>query len=305
MDPLSDILSLLKPTSYGFRGLDASGDWSLGYAADEGIKCFAINAGACWLAMDQDAEPVRLEAGDFVLLPGGPGFRLCSALDVTPIDAFAFFPTIAAGEVAVVNGGGACSGVGGYFAFEGMHSEMLLSMLPPIVHIADQAEGDGLRMSIERLMRELRAPRPGSALMGEHLTQALLIEALRLHLVNQSARNTGWLFALADRQMNAVLAAMHAEPARKWTLATLARVAGMSRSSFAVRFKDSVGEPAMDYLTRWRMMLAADLLANEAMPISLVAPTVGYESESAFGAAFKRAFGHSPKQYSKGAGRER
>ena len=301
MDPLSDILSLLKPASYGFRGLDASGDWSLAYAADEGIKCFAINAGACWLVMDHDAAPLRLEAGDFVLLPGGPGFRLCSGLDVAPIDAFAFFPTVPAGEVAVLNGGGGCVGVGGYFAFEGMHSEMLLAMLPPVVHIADQSDKDGLRLSIERLMRELRSPRPGSALMGEHLTQALLIEALRLHLVDQSARNAGWLFALADRQMNAVLAAMHADPARKWTLATLARVAGMSRSSFAVRFKDSVGEPAMDYLTRWRMMLAADRLANAGMPIALVAPTVGYESESAFGAAFKRVFGHSPKQYAKGA----
>lgn len=302
MDPLSDILSLLKPTSYGFRGLDASGDWSLAYAANEGIKCFAITSGACWLVMDHDAAPLRLEAGDFVLLPGGPGFRLCSGLDVLPIDAFAFFPSVPAGEVAVLNGGGACIGVGGYFAFEGMHSEMLLALLPPIVHIADAADKDGLRMSIERLMREMRSPRPGSALMGEHLTQALLIETLRLHLVDQSARSAGWLFALADRQMNAVLAAMHAEPARKWTLATLARVAGMSRSSFAVRFKDSVGEPAMDYLTRWRMMLAADRLANEGMPIAVVAPTVGYESESAFGAAFKRAFGQSPKQYAKGAG---
>ncbi|MEO8686390.1 MAG: AraC family transcriptional regulator [Devosia sp.] len=304
MDPLSDILSLLKPTSYGFRGLDASGDWALAYAADEGIKCFAITAGACWLVMDHDAAPLRLEAGDFVLLPGGPGFRLCSGLDVAPIDAFSFFPNVSAGEIALLNGGGGeCVGVGGYFAFEGMNAEMLLAMLPPIVHIADQANKDELRMSIERLMREMRSPRPGSALMGEHLTQALLIEALRLHLEEPSTRTTGWLFALADRQMNAVLAAMHAEPARKWTLATLARVAGMSRSSFAVRFKDSVGEPAMDYLTRWRMMLAADRLANQAMPISIVAPTVGYESESAFGAAFKRTFGHSPKQYTKGAGR--
>ena len=303
MDPLSDILSLLKPTSYGFRGLDASGDWALAYPADEGIKCFAITAGACWLVMDRDATPVRLVAGDFVLLPGGPGFRLCSGLDVSPVDAFAFFPSVAAGEVGVLNGGGDCVGVGGYFAFEGMNTEMLLAMLPPVVHIADQADKDGLRTSIERLMRELRAPRPGSSLMAEHLTQALLIEALRLHLVDQSAGSAGWLFALADRQMNAVLSAMHAEPARKWTLATLARVAGMSRSSFAVRFKDSVGEPAMDYLTRWRMMLAADRMANEGMPISLVAPTVGYQSESAFGAAFKRAFGHSPKQYAKGAGR--
>ena len=303
MDPLSDILSLLKPASYGFRGLDAAGDWALAYAADEGIKCFAINTGACWLVMDHDAAPVRLKAGDFVLLPGGPGFRLCSGPDVAPLDAFAFFPGIAAGEVGVLNGGGGCTGVGGYFAFEGMHAEMLLALLPPIVHIADQADKDGLRLSIERLMRELRAPRPGSSLMGEHLTQALLIEALRLHLVDQSDSSAGWLFALADRQMNAVLAAMHAEPARKWTLASLARVAGMSRSSFAVRFKQSVGEPAMDYLTRWRMMLAADRIANQSMPIAVVAPTVGYESESAFGAAFKRAFGHSPKQYAKGARR--
>lgn len=304
MDPLSDILSLLKPSSYGFRGLDASGDWALAYAADEGIKCFAITAGACWLVMDDDAEHVRLAAGDFVLLPGGGGFRLCSALDVTPIDAFSFFPNVAAGEIGVLNGGGGgCVGVGGYFAFEGMHSEMLLGMLPPIVHIADQADKEGLRIAIERLMRELRAPRPGSALMGEHLTQALLIESLRLHLEEASTRTTGWLFALADRPMNAVLAAMHADPSRKWTLESLARVAGMSRSSFAVRFKDSVGEPAMDYTTRWRMMLAANRLANEGMTISLVAPTVGYESESAFGAAFKRTFGYSPKQYAKSAGR--
>lgn len=304
MDPLSDILSLLKPSSYGFRGLDASGNWALAYAADEGIKCFAITAGACWLVMDHDAAPVRLAAGDFVLLPGGGGFRLCSALDVAPIDAFSFFPNFGAGEIAMLNdGGGSCVGVGGYFAFEGLHSEMLLGMLPPIVYIADQADKDGLRMSIERLMRELRAPRPGSSLMGEHLTQALLIEALRLHLEEKSTRTTGWLFALADRHMNAVLAAIHADPSHKWTLATLARVAGMSRSSFAVRFKDSVGEPAMDYLTRWRMMLAANRLANEGMTISLVAPTVGYESESAFGAAFKRTFGCSPKQYAKGAGR--
>lgn len=305
MDPLSDILSLLKPSSYGFRGLDASGDWALAYAPDEGIKCFAITAGACWLVMHHESAPVRLEAGDFVLLPGGGGFRLCSALDVVPIDAFRFFPNAPAGEIAVLHGGGGggCVGVGGYFTFVGMNAEMLLGMLPPIVHIADQANKDGLRMSIERLMNELRAPRPGSSLLGEHLTQALLIEALRLHLEEPSARTPGWLFALADRQMNAVLAAMHADPSRKWTLAALAQVAGMSRSSFAVRFKDSVGEPAMDYLTRWRMMLAANRLADEGMTISLVAPTVGYESESAFGAAFKRTFGYSPKQYVKGAAR--
>ena len=150
-------------------------------------------------------------------------------------------------------------------------------------------------------MSELREPQLGCTLIAEHLAQALLIEALRLHLAEHSPRSTGWLFALADQRMRAAIGAMHAEPGRKWTLAALAKVAGMSRSSFAVRFKDTVGEPAMDYLTRWRMMLASDRLANGATPIALVAPTVGYESESAFGAAFKRVMGCSPRQFAKAA----
>jgi len=125
----------------------------------------------------------------------------------------------------------------------------------------------------------------------------LLIEALRLHLAEGSSRSAGWLFALGDKQITAVIAAMHAEPARPWTLADLARIGGMSRSSFAVRFKNSVGEPAMDYLTRWRMMVAADRLASGRVSIASVAPTVGYEPESAFGAAFKRTIGRSPRQF--------
>ena len=301
MDPLSDILSLLRPASYGFRGLDAGGDWLLAFGADAGIKCYAIQSGSCWLAMEGAAEPIPLQAGDFVLLPGGQAFRLYSAADAPPIDAFAFFPAIPAGETGVLNGGGGVLGVGGYFGFEGMHAERLLAMLPPVVHIRAEANKAELRWSIDRLMRELRQPQPGSTLIAGHLAQALLIEALRLHLAEHSHHSTGWLFALADKQMRAVMASIHAEPGRKWTLETLARVAGMSRSSFAVRFKDKVGEPAMDYLTRWRMMVASDRLANGGMSIAVVAPTVGYESESAFGAAFKRVIGTSPRQFAKAA----
>ncbi len=302
MDPLSDILSLLKPNSYGFRGLDAGGDWALAFGPDDGIKCYAIQSGTCWLAMEGAAKPSLLAAGDFVLIPGCKPYRLYSAPDAPPIDAFRFFPTVPAGETAVLNGGGDVSGMGGYFGFEGMHAELLLGMLPPVVHIRVEADKAGLRWSIERLMRELREPQPGSTLIAEHLAQALLIEGLRLHLAEHSHHRTGWLFALADRQMRAVITAMHAEPRRKWTLEALARVACMSRSSFAVRFKDTVGEPAMDYLTRWRMMVASDRLANGGMPIAVVAPTVGYESESAFGAAFKRVIGTSPRQFAKAAG---
>jgi AraC-like DNA-binding protein len=299
MDPLSDILSHLRPNSYGFRGLDAGGAWALAFARDDGVKCYAIQSGSCWLSIEGAAEPMLLAAGDFVLLPGSEGYRIYSGAEASPIDAFDFFPKIPAGETAVLNGGGGVSGVGGYFSFEGMHAELLLGMLPPVVHIRAEANKAALRWSIERLMRELREPQPGSALIAEHLAQAMLIEALRLHLAEHSHHSTGWLFALADRRMRAVIAAMHAEPGRKWTLEALARVAGMSRSSFAVRFKDTVGEPAMDYLTRWRMIVAADRLTNGGMSIAVVAPTVGYESQSAFGTAFKRVIGYSPRQFAK------
>ncbi len=301
MDPLSDILSLLRPNTYGFRGLDAGGAWALAFAPDDGVKCYAIQSGACWLAMEGIAEPMRLSAGDVVLMPGGKAYRLYTDADAPPIDAFRFFPTVPAGETAILNGGGDISGAGGYFGFEGMHAELLLGLLPPVVHIRPEANKAALRGSIERLMRELREPQPGSALIAEHLAQALLIEALRLHLTEHCRHSAGWLFALADKQMRAVIGAMHAEPGRKWTLEALARVAGMSRSSFAVRFKETVGESPMDYLTRWRMMVASDRLSNGGMSIAVVAPTVGYESESAFGAAFKRVIGHSPRQFAKAA----
>jgi AraC-like DNA-binding protein len=298
MDPLSDILSLIKPRSYGLRGVDAGGDWALDFPPSESVRCYAFHSGHCWMALE-GGEPFRLSAGDFVLVSGGNAYRLYNGNPAVPIDAFAYFPSVPAGHTAVLNGGGGCSGIGGYFHFDGLHAEMLLGLLPPIVHIAGDANKAALRSSIERLMIELRAPQPGSALIAEHLAQALLVEALRLLLAQGSRESSGWLFALADRQIHAAIAAMHAEPARKWTLHELARLAGMSRSTFALRFKEKVGEPPMDYLTRWRMMLAADRLANKGMTIAIVAPMVGYESESAFGAAFRRVIGYPPRQFAR------
>ena len=299
VDPLSGVLSLLRPTTYGFRGLDAGGKWSIAYPADPGIKCYAIQAGSCFLCVDEGATPLQLAAGDFVLLPGGPGFRLCSSPSISPIDAAAFMTGAGVGTFAVLNGGGSCSGVGGYFSFEGLHGNLLLDLLPPVIHITAEASKTELRGMIERTMRELRAPLPGGSLLVEHLTQSLLIEALRLHITERSQEQIGWLFALADRQLSAVITAIHHRPGHKWTLTSLAKIAAMSRSSFAARFRAAVGEPPMEYLTRWRMMLAVEKLVREAAPISLVAPALGYQSESAFGAAFKRIVGFPPRQFVK------
>lgn len=304
MDPLSDVLGLLRPASFGFRGLDAAGDWSLAFAAGDGIRAFAVQAGRCWMTAEGEGVPTRqppvpLGPGDFVLLPGRTAFRLFSA-DVEPIDAYRFFPSFPAGTTGTLNGGGECLGIGGFFRFEGRHAELLLGVLPSVVHVRAEATRAELGWLIERLMRELRQPQLGGALIAGHLAQTLLVEALRLHLAGQPAGTVGWLAALGDGRMRAVLAAMHAEPARGWTLAELARVAGMSRSSFAARFRQVVGEPALEYLTRWRMMLAADRLGRGGATLATVAPAVGYGSESAFGIAFKRVVGQSPRQFVRG-----
>jgi AraC-like DNA-binding protein len=299
MDPLSDVLSLLRPDSYAFRGLDAGAPWAICFEAGEGLKCYAVQFGECWLWLDGATEPTRLAAGDFVMLPKAIGFRLGSDREIGPEDAETFFSSFPPGDLATLNGGGSCSGVGGYFSFSGLNPDQLLQVLPPIVHIKNEEDKVGLRWLIERLMRELREPRPGGTLMAKHLAQTLLVEALRLYLDDQATERTGWLFALADRQMSAAITAMHAHPEFSWTVEALAREAGMSRSSFAARFKATVGEPAIEYLTRWRMMLAADRLSRTGVSISSIAADLGYESDSAFSAAFKRVFGCAPRKFVK------
>ena len=190
--------------------------------------------------------------------------------------------------------------VGGHFALAGNHAGILLGVLPPIVHIRKESDKAALRWSLERMMQELREPQPGGFLVAQHLAHMMLVQALRLHLAEGSKGGVGWLFALADKQMSAAISAMHDDPAHRWTLQELAERAGMSRSTFALKFKETVGASPMEYLTRWRMLLAGDRLANSGDPISVIALSLGYESESAFSTAFKRVMGCSPRQYSRG-----
>lgn len=299
MDPLSEVLALLKPASFGFRGLDAAGDWLLEFGASGGIKAFAVETGGCWMET-ADAEAVRLGAGDLALLPGRTAFRLFSSAHAEPIDAYQFFPTVPAGTVGIIHGGGECVGMGGFFEFSGRHVESMLDVLPPVIMIRAEDTRAALSFLIARLMKELRQPQLGGELMAAHLAQSLLIEALRMHLADGAARDSGWLAGLRDRRIGAALGVMHADPARAWTLVDLARTAGMSRSSFAARFKEIVGEGALEYLTRWRMMVAADTLMQGRVTLAAVAPAVGYASEGAFSIAFKRVLGQSPRQFVQG-----
>ncbi len=301
MDPLSDVLSLLRPRSYITAGLDAGGDWAIRFDDVAGrIKCYAVTRGACWLGVDGVEAPVRLSAGDCFVLASGRPFTLASDLALSPVGPGDVFGDVAQrGGVATYKGGGGVFLTGSRFAVEGRHAALLLGALPPVIHLDAQADQAALRWAIERMMDELREVRPGAAMMAEHLSHMMLLQALRLHLARSPNRSAGWFSALADPQISAAVGAMHADPARRWSLGDLAAEAGMSRTIFAQRFRKTVGETPIAYLTRWRMMLAGDRLTRTDDALARTAQTLGYESENAFNTAFKRVMGVSPRRYAR------
>jgi len=295
MDPLSDVLSLLKPRSYSAGGFDAGGDWAVNVPYEEGIKCYAVVSGQCWLSVGN--SDMLLQAGDCFLLQRP--FCLASDLALPPVDFTEIFSTPLKGAIFSVNGGGDCFIVGGHFTLSGNHADLLLGLLPPVVKLQNESDKAELRWSLERLRQELLDPRPGGTLVAQYLAHMMLVQALRLYLSGGLSGGIGWLCALSDKQMNAALSSMHEDPAYSWTVQKLSERAGMSRSNFASSFKEKVGESPMEYLTRWRMMLAGDRLQKSDDSISVIALSLGYESESAFGKAFKRVMGCSPRQFAR------
>ena len=286
MDSLSDVLSLLKPCSYMFRGFDAGGDLFIQFPRREGTKCYALIAGQCWVSVDGVPDALHIETGCCFLLPSSRPFRFASKLNLTPIDARAIFSTPMNGGIGLWNGGGDYLIVGGHFAFTGNHANILLGMLPPIVHIRKESDKAAMRWSLERMMQELRERQPGGFLVAQQLAYMMLGQALRLHLAEGLSGGVGWLFALADKQMSAAIRSLHDDPAHQWTPQGLAERAGMSQSTFALKFKRTVGESPLEYLRRPRMLLAGNRMTKSSDPISVIARLLGYESESTFSTAF-------------------
>ena len=297
MDPLSDVLSLLKVQAYWSAGFDFGGDWALAIGPSPGIKFYAVVSGTCWFAVDGVTEPVPVAPGDCLLLPRGRAFRVARDLAFEPIDPLKTFAGVKDGGVTVYKGGGHFFGVGGEFALSGEQAELLLGVLPPIVHIRKEADKATLHWCIERMRQELRDPQPGSFVVAQQLATLLLVQTLRLHLAEGRDGGVGWLFALADRPMAAALRAIHDDPGAPWTVQSLAARAGMSRTTFALRFKETVGAAPLEYLTRWRMTVAGDRLVRSSEPIAAIGQSLGYDSQSAFSLAFKRVMGVSPGHY--------
>ena len=300
MDPLSEILAVLKPESYLTATIDAGGKWAIRFENHRGtIKCHAVTSGVCWLAVDGGEPPVRLTAGDCIILPRGRPFSLASDLGLNPARAQDVLANARPGDTIVHNGGGDFAFIGTRFEVDRAKAEPLLGTLPPLIHLHEAEDRAALRWCITQMTTEMQPGRPGGALAARHLAHLMLLQAFRLHLSRQASDRVGVLYALADQKLARAIEAMHADPARRWTLAELASRAGLSRSIFAERFRERVGETLIGYLARWRMMLARDRLVTGHEPLGAIAAALGYESENAFNTAFRRHTGCSPRRYAR------
>jgi len=301
MDPLSEVIRQSKPRSITVGATDVGGDTAIRFPAHEGAYLYCVESGACVLQVEGDDELMGLGAGDCVVLPSGRSFVLATDPHLQPVDAAVVFDGRPNGSVAAYRGGGRCLMFAAHFEFESGFSRFLLSGLDTVVRVNDAEAKETLREAINQMIDELQRGRPGCEVVVDHLAHIALVKILRFHLAEVAHGRTGWLYALADSRMGAAIAAMHDAPSRRWTVATLASASAMSRTAFATRFKTTVGKAPMDYLTQLRMLMAAKRLAEPGARVSVVAQDLGYESESSFSAAFKRAMGMPPRRYAQSA----
>ncbi|WP_051724254.1 AraC family transcriptional regulator [Micromonospora chokoriensis] len=296
MDPLEDVLALLGATSHVSAGLVGGGRWAVGFDPPAGAKFNAVRRGRCSLRVEGHAEPINLGEGDCFLLTRPAAYTLFSDPDVPVEPAYPIFA--AADGVAHVGDGDDVFLIGGAFSLGERARGLLLDSLPPVIHVpADTPEADTIQWALGEIDAELRQTRLGSNLVAEHLALVLLIRVLRLHLSRDTRLTSGWLAGLADPVVAPALRAMHARPAHPWTVDEVARAAAVSRSTLAARFKKVVGVGPLEYLTGWRIELAADRIRRGSDTVATIAQAVGYGSESALSVAFKRATGLSPRAY--------
>ncbi|MEV7030185.1 AraC family transcriptional regulator [Streptomyces sp. NPDC093272] len=299
MDPLEDVLTLLKTRSHLSAGLIAGGRWAVRFDAPDGVKFNAVRRGSCRLEVDGADEPIDLAEGDCYLLTRERPFTLRSAPDVFPVPAEVVFAGAEDGMARTGHGEDVLM-IGGRFSFGARAQELLLDRLPPVIHLpAGTRHAETVRWALTAIDQEMSNRPMGSTVVAEHLAIVMLVHVLRLHLAREPRAVSGWLAGLADPVVAAALDCLHRDPAKPWTVAELAAVAGVSRSALAVRFKATVGRAPLEYLTRWRIELAARRLREDGATLAAVAHAVGYGSESALSVAFKRVLGTSPGDYRK------
>lgn len=256
-----------------------------------------ITEGECYVEMDSQ-PPVHLIAGDAIIFPQGDAHRMTSAPGV-PAATGAKLDVVLSRrprQLAYGGGGAVTRLVCGYLACDARLARILLAGLPSLVKVNVRGSNAGtwLEASLRYALSEARSPRPGGMSVLAKLSEVLFIEVLRIYMNEQSVGRTGWLAGVGDRIIGAALSALHKKPAYPWTLETLASEAGTSRSVLAEKFQLLVGISPMQYLTQWRMLLAANLLSGSNAPLIHIAEEVGYQTDTAFSRAFCREYGIPP-----------
>ena len=296
MDPLSDVIALLRPSAALSKPISGRGRWGVEYAAHDAPGFSIILAGEVWLTLNGH-EPLQLGRGDFLLLPTTPAFSLSSEKGMSCAPVAPRNEAVRHGEQ---EGEPDFVALGGSFTFERVNAPLLLSLLPKQIYIpASQGRATRFGRLIELLAEECATDYPGKELIIQRMLEALLVEALRWHSIEGQGVTTGLLNGMKDPSLTRAIQAIHSDVRANWTVAGLASIAGMSRSAFSARFGETIGCAPIEYLARWRMALAKDALASGVKTLDRIAAEIGYESASAFSTAFRKRLGCPPGQFSR------
>jgi AraC-like DNA-binding protein len=306
VDVMSEVLDAVHLTTAIFGRLEVGAPWRLRVPERSFLSFYVVSRGSAWLELcdSGNTEAIPLSLGDAIILPRGSAHELrdVERSDAIPIDFdYAACPRSCNGQPIVLGGSGPVTSiVTGHFTFAASPRNALLGSLPAAIHLpADAVASPPLGAVVPLLLAESATPGPGSTIALARLADLLLIHALRYWRATKGADSCG-LRAIADPAIGSALQLMHARPAEPWTVATLASAVAMSRSAFAARFAELVGESPLQYLTRWRMSIAARLLEEEDLGIATVADRVGYANPVAFTKAFTRMQGIGPGAYRRG-----
>ncbi|WP_170178808.1 AraC family transcriptional regulator [Solirubrobacter pauli] len=287
MDPLADLLARGRARGSVFAQTAVGADRGIEFGGRRRLAIHTLLDGDAWFERD-GADAVALRAGDLILVPAGAPYRVV-AQPGAPVRPHG---TEAVAEAA--HGRLLC----GAYTLEAILSASLVDTLPALVPIRAAAAGPRVRLVLTLMREELAAPGPGTPAVLDRALDLLLALGLRAWFADPDATVPGWYAAMDDPVAGPAIAAMHADPSRAWTVPELAALAGVSRSAFAGRFAQVVGEAPIAYLTGWRMSIAAQALTDEpAATIATVAHRVGYENEYAFATAFRRHFGEPPGRW--------
>jgi AraC-like DNA-binding protein len=298
-DPLGEALHALRMSGAFYCRSEFTDPWGLTLPPLPGHLWFhVVTAGSVSLDLG-DGDLTTLHTGDLALVTQGAGHRLCSDPEAPAPDILDLPREVLSERYEVLQhggGGGLTRMMCGAVRFDHPAARNLVALLPEIIYLDAAGSPDVVSMqgTLSLIAAETRYVRPGGDAVITRLADVLIIQAIRWWIETDPSAQTGWLGALRDEQIGRALSLIHGDPARAWTVASLADELPMSRSAFAARFTELVGEPVMQYLTRWRMRVALNALRDEGATVAELADRLGYRSEAAFARAFKRVTGVAP-----------